>query len=175
LWSYLGLDEGADIPYGSTPNAPSTHVAELKSLIEEFGERAVALQIGVSRNTLRRIVSGGNRPPSPRVLRRITAAIHALRSEASERRTASTRLREFAATEARKIGIAELARRLGADPSNLRKAINGAREFGLELEQEQFEAEHELFPMRFSMSIRRNFLRTVRDPGHRGVRLVPNA
>jgi hypothetical protein len=36
---FLGPDEGADIPYGPNPNAPSTHVAELKSLVEEFGER----------------------------------------------------------------------------------------------------------------------------------------
>jgi hypothetical protein len=31
------------------------------------------------------------------------------------------------------IGVTELARRLGTDPSNLRKAIDGAREFGSEL------------------------------------------
>src|SRR5208337_3822618 len=99
----------------------------------EFGERAVAMQLGMSRNTLRRMISDENRAPSPRVIRRITAAIHALRSEASERRTASARLRQFAATEVRKIGIAELARRLSTDPSNLRKAINGTRHFGSEL------------------------------------------
>jgi len=132
---FLGPDEGADIPYGPNPNAPSAHIAELKLLVEQFGERAVALQIGVSRNTLRRIVSGGNRAPSQRVLRRIAAAAHALTTEASDRRAASARLRELAKTEAQKIGVAELARRLGADPSNLRKAINGAREFGLELQR----------------------------------------
>ena len=33
------------------------------------------------------------------------------------------------------LGLAELARRIGADPSNLRKAINGEREFGLALER----------------------------------------
>jgi len=44
-------------------------------------------------------------------------------------------LRPIAATEAQKIGLAELARRIGADPSNLGKAINGEREFGLKLEQ----------------------------------------
>ena len=83
---FLGLDEGADIPYGPNPNAHSTHVAELKSLVEEFGERAVARQINVSRNTLRRILSGENRVPSRRMLRQIAAAAHALRIEASDRR-----------------------------------------------------------------------------------------
>jgi len=131
---YLGPDEGADIPYGSNPNAPSTHIAELKSLVEEFGERAVAMQLGMSRNTLRRMMSDENRAP-PRVLRRIAAAIHALRAEASDRRAASARIRQLAQAAAQKIGIAEFARRLGTDPSNLRKAINGTRAFGLELQQ----------------------------------------
>jgi NADH/NAD ratio-sensing transcriptional regulator Rex len=44
-------------------------------------------------------------------------------------------LRELAKTEAQRIGVAELARRINADPSNLRKAINGEREFGLELQR----------------------------------------
>jgi transcriptional regulator with XRE-family HTH domain len=130
---YLGLDEGPDIPYGPNPNAPSTHAAELKSLVGKFGERVVATQINVSRNTLRRILSGGNRSPSRRMLRQLAAAAHALKTEASERQTTSIRLREFAEAEARKIGVGELARRLGADPSNLRKAINGERELGLEV------------------------------------------
>jgi hypothetical protein len=52
---------------------------------------------------------------------------------AAERRALSARLREYAKTEAQKIGVAQLARRLGTDPSNLRKAINGAREFGSDL------------------------------------------
>ena len=69
------------------------------------------------------------------MLRQIAAAIHALSAERTDRRAASARLREFAQVEAQKIGVAELARRLGLDPSNLRKAINGTREFGLKLEQ----------------------------------------
>jgi DNA polymerase family B len=132
---YLGLDEGADIPYGPNPNAPSTHGAELQSLVEEFGERDVAKQVNVSRNTLRRILSGANRSPSRRMLRQIAAATHALNAERTDRLAASARLREVAQAEAQKIGIAELARRLGSDPSNLRKAINGTREFGLELQR----------------------------------------
>jgi hypothetical protein len=71
-----------------------------------------------------------------RYLNGSTSTTLGLRSEASERRTASTRLREFAATEARKIGIAEFARRVEADPSNLRKAINGERQFGLDLQRQ---------------------------------------
>jgi hypothetical protein len=43
-------------------------------------------------------------------------------------------LREFAQAEGQKIGIVELARRLGTDSSNLRKAIIGTRDFGLELQ-----------------------------------------
>jgi hypothetical protein len=68
------------------------------------------------------------------MLRQIAAATHALSTEATDRRAVSGRLREFAQAEAQRIGIAELARRLGADPSNLRKAISGTREFGLELQ-----------------------------------------
>jgi hypothetical protein len=81
------------------------------------------------------MIGGENRAPSQRSLRQIVAAADALRAEASERSTASACLREFAETEARKIGIAELARRHDVDPSNLRKAIIGEREFGAELEQ----------------------------------------
>jgi transcriptional regulator with XRE-family HTH domain len=87
-----------------------------------------------SSSALRQILSGGNRSPSRRLLRQIAAATHALSVEACDQRAASVRIREFAQAEARKIGIVELARRLGADPSNLRKAINGTREFGLELQ-----------------------------------------
>jgi transcriptional regulator with XRE-family HTH domain len=132
---YLGLDEGADIAYGSDPSRPSGHLPEIKSLVGEFGERVVARQIGVSRNTLRQILSGGNRSPSRRMLRQIAAATHALSAERTDRLATYTRFREFAQAETRKIGLAELARRLGSDPSNLRKAINGTREFGLELQR----------------------------------------
>ncbi len=132
---HLGLDEGADIPYGPNPKAPSAHSAELKLLVEEFGERVVASQIGVSRNTLRRILSGGNQSTSRRVLRQIAAATHTLSGERTDRLAASSRLREVAQAETRKIGLAELARRLGSDASNLRKAINGRREFGFELQR----------------------------------------
>lgn len=132
---YLGLDEGADIAYGSNPSAPSGHLPELKSLVAEFGERVVARQINVSRNTLRRILSGENRSPSRRMLRQIAAASHGLKIEAAVRRVASAHLRELMKTEAQRIGVVELARRLGSDPSNLRKAINGMREFSLELQR----------------------------------------
>ena len=94
----------------------------------------VAKQIGVSRNTLRRVLSRKNQSPSRRILRKIAAATNALSGEASDRRSATVRLRELAKTEAQRIGIAELARRLETDPSNLRKAINGTREFGLEVQ-----------------------------------------
>src|ERR1700733_14362961 len=33
---YLGLDDGADIAYGSNPSAPSGHLPELKLLVDEF-------------------------------------------------------------------------------------------------------------------------------------------
>ena len=69
------------------------------------------------------------------MLRQIAAAIHALNAELTDRHAASAHLREFAQAEAGKIGVAELARRLGTDPSNLRKAIDGTRKFGLELQQ----------------------------------------
>jgi transcriptional regulator with XRE-family HTH domain len=132
---YLGLDDGADIPYGPNPNGPSTHAAELKSLVEEFGERTVARQINVSRNTLRRILSGENQSPSRRLLRQIAAATHALRAEQNDLRAVSTRLRGIAKTEVERIGVSEFARRIDTDPSNLRKAISGEREFGLELQR----------------------------------------
>jgi hypothetical protein len=53
----------------------------------------------------------------------------------TDRRAASDRLREVAKTEVQTIGVAELARLLGVDVSNLRKAVTGTREFGLELKQ----------------------------------------
>jgi hypothetical protein len=99
-----------------------------------YCERAVAAQINASRNTLRRIVAGKNRALTQRLLRRIAAASHALKIEAAERRASSDQLREHAKAEIQKVGVAELARRLEVDPSNLRKAINGARELSLELQ-----------------------------------------
>jgi hypothetical protein len=132
---YLGLDEGAEIAYGSNPSAPSGHLPELKSLVEEFGERAVARQINVSRNTLRRIISNENRTPSRRILWQIAVATHALSAEQTDRRAVSARLRALAETAVQKIGLTELARRLDTDPSNLRKALNGTREFGLVLQR----------------------------------------
>jgi hypothetical protein len=92
---YLGSDEGADIAYGSNPSVPSWHLPEVKSLVGDFGERVVARQIGVSRNTLRRILSGGNQSPSRRMLRQIAAATHALSAERTDGLATSTRLREF--------------------------------------------------------------------------------
>jgi hypothetical protein len=95
----------------------------------------VARQIKTSRNTLRRMISEENRAPSQRLVRQIAAAAHALKMEASDRRSGSARIRRLARAEVQKIGMAELARRLVTDPSNLRKAINGDREPGLELAQ----------------------------------------
>jgi transcriptional regulator with XRE-family HTH domain len=132
---HLGFDEGADIAYGSNPNAPSGHVKELKPLIGEFGERMVAKQIGVSRNTLRRILSGENQSPSRRLLQQIAATTHALGAEQNDLRAVSTRLRGIAQTEVEKIGVSEFARRIDTDPSNLRKAISGERKFGLKLQK----------------------------------------
>ena len=132
---YLGPDEGADIAYGANPTARNEHLDELKLLVGEFGERTAARQVGVSRNTLRRILSGENRSPSRRILRQVAAASHALTAEQTDRQAASARVCELVKTEAHKIGVSELARRLGTDPSNLQKAIKGERGFGLELEQ----------------------------------------
>jgi transcriptional regulator with XRE-family HTH domain len=114
---HLGLDERADIPYGPDPGAPSAHVAELKSLVDEFGERTVARQINVSRNTLRRILSSGNQSPSRRMLRQIAAATHSLSTERTDRLAASTCLREFGQAEAR--NVSDLERAKGTKLSSL--------------------------------------------------------
>jgi hypothetical protein len=53
----------------------------------------------------------------------MTGALHALKAEAIERNSARIGLLELAKSEARKIGIAEFARRLQVDVSNLQKAV----------------------------------------------------
>ena len=93
------------LPTAQTRSAPSAHLPELKSLVGEFGERVVARQIGVSRNTLRRILSGGNRSPSRRMLRQIAAATHALSANGL---TDSPRPPAFASSRKRKRGRSDL-------------------------------------------------------------------
>ena len=84
---------------------------------------------------LRRILSGGNRSPSRRMLRQIAAATHALSAERTDRHATSARLREFAQAEARKIGLAELARRLGATLPTCEKQSMVRESLGSKLQQ----------------------------------------
>jgi hypothetical protein len=63
---FLGINESAEIQYGANPNASIVNGGEFKSRVGQFVESAVAQRMGISRNTLRKMLEGPIGQLSPR-------------------------------------------------------------------------------------------------------------
>jgi plasmid maintenance system antidote protein VapI len=122
---FLGMDEDATIEYGSDPNTAAL-LDGLTAAIGKFGKRQVATRIGISRNSLTKIIDAKNQNLSPRLSQKIGSAIASLNSEASEEK----KLLELARAEVGNVGLSEFARRLQINKSNLKNILDGRRKAG---------------------------------------------
>jgi plasmid maintenance system antidote protein VapI len=97
--------------------------------IGTFGKQEMASRIGISRNSLTKILDVKCQTLSPQIFHKIGSAIAVLNSEASE----EMKLLELIRAEVGKIGLSEFARRLQVDAANLSKVTDGKRKLSRNL------------------------------------------
>jgi hypothetical protein len=122
---FLGMDEDATIEYGTDPRAALFDA--LRLAISKFGKQQLASCIGVSRNSLTKILDMKCQNLSPRISQKIGWAITAFNSHSLDEENKNSNLLHLARVEAAKIGLSEFARRLQIDVSNLSKVTEGKR------------------------------------------------
>jgi hypothetical protein len=125
---FLGMDEDAAIEYGADPNAAALF-DDLTASIDRVGKQQFVSLIGISRNSLTKILDVKCQNLSPRISQKIGSAIAVLISKASEERW----LLELVTIEVANIGLSEFARRLQIDASNLSKIVEGKRKLSRHL------------------------------------------
>jgi DNA-binding Xre family transcriptional regulator len=126
------MDEDAAIEYGPDPNVAALF-DELMLATGKFGKQHVASRIGVSRNSLAKILDAKCQSLSPRISQKIGSALTALNSHSLDEGHQSSNLLELAMAEVAKIGLSEFARRLQIDASNLSKVTDGKRKLSRQL------------------------------------------
>jgi DNA-binding Xre family transcriptional regulator len=125
---FLGMDEDAVIEYGTDPNMAALF-DELIVAVGKFGKPQLASRIGISRNSLTKILDIKCQNLSPRISQKIGSAIAVLNSRWLEEENQNSNLLGLASVEVAKIGLSQLARRLEIDTSNLSKLVDGSRKF----------------------------------------------
>ncbi|MET3760700.1 hypothetical protein [Sphingomonas sp. UYEF23] len=116
----LGLSIDSEIAYGvSTDDVASG----LRVFVDQFGERMVAKALGISDAQLRVLASGAPISQTDRLARkvalRLPAALRLCAKLSHDRHAELHRLREAVERD----GLRETGRRLGLDPSNLRRQL----------------------------------------------------
>jgi hypothetical protein len=123
---FLGMDEDAAIEYGADPNAAALF-EELMVAIGVFDKQQLASHIGISQNSLAKILDMKCQNLTPRISQKIGSAITALNSHSLSKENQNLHLLELAKAEVAKIGLSQFARRLQVDASNLSKVTDGKR------------------------------------------------
>ena len=106
---------------------------ELMVAIGKFGKQQLASRIGISRNSLAKILDMKCKNLSPRISEKIGSAITALNSHSLDEENQNSNLLELARVETAEIGLSEFARRLQIDASNLSKVTDGKRKLSRQL------------------------------------------
>jgi plasmid maintenance system antidote protein VapI len=120
---FLGMDEDAAIDYGADPRAALFD--ELMVAVGKFGKPQLASRIGISRNSLAKILDLKCQNVSPRISQKIGSAIAALNVHSLGEEKQNAILLELARAETAEIGLSEFARLLEIDASNLSKVTDG--------------------------------------------------
>ena len=128
---FLGMDEDAAIEYGADPRAALFD--ELRLAISKFTKQQLASHIGISRNSLAKILDMKCQNLSPRISQKIGSAIATLNVRSLGEETQNANLLELARAETAGIGLSEFARRLQIDASNLSKVVDGKRKLRRQL------------------------------------------
>jgi hypothetical protein len=119
----IGLSVDSEIGYGIAAGERRELVEKLREFMAECGERKAATVLGISLSRLKGFASGADTRGIDQLARTIAAKLPA---ELAKVRTASIkaeakiqRLRQIV----QELGLRETARRLGVDPSNLRRTL----------------------------------------------------
>jgi plasmid maintenance system antidote protein VapI len=128
---FLGMDEDAAIDYGADPRAALFD--ELTLAISKFGKQQMAACIGISRNSLTKILDMKCQNLSPRASQKIASAITASNWHSLDEEKHNSKLLELGRVKVAEIGLSEFARRLRIDASNLNKVVDGKRKLSRHL------------------------------------------
>jgi hypothetical protein len=116
----LGLNLDSDIAYGKAVDDLPT---KLQSLIDQFGERTAAKALGIPAARLRKLATASESDSNTLVVQAIALRLPAaLRLCEKLNRDRNAELKELRAAVKRD-GLRQTARRLGTDPSNLRRRL----------------------------------------------------
>lgn len=124
---YLGVDQDAQIDYGVAPGGRASLIRMFRKAAKNLGQRKLAERLGISRQTLAKLLRKRSAPIPTGIAGLIAREIASLIGEVRKREAQITALLRKARIEIKKIGLSEFARRLGVDPSNLAKVLNGER------------------------------------------------
>jgi hypothetical protein len=120
--AFLGMNPESDITYGV---AGANLASKLTAMTAQFGETQTAKALAISKMALAALVSGSLQPVYVRlantVAKRLPAALATCAKLHREKGTEIAGLRAAILRD----GLRETARRLGVDPSNLRRRMSG--------------------------------------------------
>lgn len=124
---HVGLDPTAQIGYGIAPEDHTSLSQDLKRLAKQVGQRALARELGISRNYLARLMDGVTLQVEPSRLKKLQSGLLPLLATEEGREKQRDMVRsQLAATIASK-GLIAVAGYLRVDPSNLLKIVSGKR------------------------------------------------
>ena len=116
----LGINTDSEIAYGV---AAAELAEKLQAMIAEFGEAQAALALAISTAALAALVSQSRKPVHVRLAKTVVARLPgALSNCAKLHREKQAKLAGLRAS-VKQNGLREAARRLGIDPSNLRRLL----------------------------------------------------
>lgn len=139
----LNTDTGSEIDYGVSDSSQNELINLVQEINKIVGQRELAKKIGISRQTLSKILHRQLKPISPELAQLINRV-----SVEIKRQTYLTQLQwadliSEVKMEIEKIGLSALAKHLNTNPSNLSKATKGKRALSSTLQramQAYFEA-----------------------------------
>ncbi len=123
---FLGINPDASIDYGSPPGLTS-FLDELRSATDTFGQRRLADELGISRQTLSRLRKAKTGRLSKRRIGSIQAALARLWDERKREEGEQARRLVWLRDEVGSNGLSATARRLMINPSNLARILAGKR------------------------------------------------
>jgi hypothetical protein len=130
---YFGFDPTEEMHYGSRSiGAIELHEA-IGEIVDARGLRRTALDLGISRATLSKLVKCQFSGCSMADLQRYSRIAVDINSDEEQKLQQYSQLLEMAKSDSQKFGIAKFARRINYDQSNLQKVFSGTRKFNSKL------------------------------------------
>jgi hypothetical protein len=121
---YFGFNEEDQINYGARPATRKSVARSVRTIVDKRGLRDTAKELGLSRDTISKLLATGFAGCPRGFMQRIFEGVRRINSQVDQKKRETAKLLALARREVRRIGMAEFARRLNVDPSNLSKMIS---------------------------------------------------